>query len=337
MKTVRWGMIGCGAVTEVKSGPGLYKADNSQLVAITSADHAQAQSYAQRHGINKIHDNATDLINDPNIDIVYIATPPAFHKAYALECAQAGKMAYIEKPMAQTYADCKEIIDAFSLTHTKAYVAYYRRAMARFVKVHDLLHAGAIGALRFVNVTMYQRPDPEDYNRDNLPWRLIPKIAGGGKFLDMGIHVMDFLDYACGPLLNVSGKASNQADLYEVEDMVTATWQFANGAHGSGNWCFNSFKNDDEIVFIGEKGKISFCFFAPSSICLETADGIQTLDYPDPEHVQQPFIQSIVDELLGKSACPGDLASAARASAVMDIILRDYRKEKKFDQQFGWH
>lgn len=336
MKPVRWGMIGCGAVTEVKSGPALYKADGSTLVAVTAADLAQAHDWARRHGVGKVHDKAADLIADPEVDIVYIATPPASHMQYALDCAQAGKPAYIEKPMAQTHADCMTIIDAFSQARVPAFVAYYRRGMERFQAIKRLLDDGAIGAVRSVSVTQLKRPEAEDFHRDALPWRLRPEIAGGGKFLDMGIHTIDFLDYACGPIAEVHGIASNQAGLYEVEDIVTATWRFANGVHGTGTWCYACAEERDEVTFIGERGRLKFAFFAQTPLRLETGTDVREIAYADPAHVQQPFVQSIVDELRGHGRCPGDLHSAARASAITDEILRAYRRERGFDTQYGW-
>ncbi|HWR45644.1 Gfo/Idh/MocA family oxidoreductase [Sporomusa sp.] len=337
MKTIRWGMIGCGAVAEVKSGPGFYKADHSALVAVTGADLEQVRSYAARHHVPKVHESVDQLMQDDEIDIVYVATPPAFHKEYAIRCIQAGKPVYIEKPMAQTYEGCREIVEAARKAGVPAFVAYYRRAMDRFVNVKKLLDSKVIGELRFVNVMMAQQAAPEDYNRENLPWRLIPRIAGGGKFLDMAIHTMDILDFCCGPFAEVNGKASNQAGLYEVEDIVTANWKFANGVHGTGTWCFTSFENVDQVEFVGSQGKLWFDFFGQGPIQVKTGDGIVKYQYNDPPHVQQPFIQSIVNELLGIGECPGNLESAARASRVMDEILRGYRQEKGFDKLYQFN
>lgn len=330
MKTVHWGMIGCGDVAEIKSGPGFYKSKNSTLKAVTSRSIKRARDYARRHNVPIIYEKVDDLINSPDIDAVYIATPPAIHKEYAIKCARAGKPVYIEKPMAETYKDCLEIIEECKKTNTPAFVAYYRRAMERFKKVKEIVNSKIIGNIRFINVALYQKPAKEDYYRENLPWRLIPEIAGGGKFLDMGVHTIDILDFVFGPFSEVVGKASNQAGLYEVEDIVTANWKFKNGIHGTGIWCFTSFENYDRVEIIGDKGKIYFEFFSENPICVKNKDGIAKYQYKNPEHVQQPFIQSIVDELTGSEKCPGNLESAARASKVADEILNTYRIEKGF-------
>ncbi|AGK96535.1 Gfo/Idh/MocA family protein [Clostridium pasteurianum] len=332
MKTIRWGMIGCGDVAEVKSGPGFYKCENSTLQAVTSRRIERAKNYAKRHNVSKVYNQADELINAPDIDAVYIATPPSFHKEYAIKCARAGKTVYIEKPMAETYKDCLEIIEECKKTNTLAFVAYYRRAMERFKRIKKIVNDKVIGDVRLVNVTLYKKAAKEDYDRNNLPWRLIPEISGGGKFLDMGVHEIDILDFIFGPFLEIEGKASNQAGLYEVEDIVTANWKFQNDVHGTGIWHFTSFEDCDRVEIIGDRGKIYFQFFSEKPIYVTTKEGVVQYEYKDPEHVQQPFIQSIVNELIGNGKCSGDLESAARTSEVADKILKNYRIKKGFSK-----
>src|SRR3954452_10240835 len=100
MRTIRWGIIGCGDVTEVKSGPGFQKATGSALVAVMRRDGDKARDYARRHGVARAYDNADDLIQDPEVDAVYIAPPPSSHADLALRTSAAGKPCLVEKPMA---------------------------------------------------------------------------------------------------------------------------------------------------------------------------------------------------------------------------------------------
>lgn len=113
-KLIRWGIIGCGNVTEVKSGPAYQKTEGFEVVAVMRRDAAKAEDYAKRHGISKYYTNADDLINDPKIDAVYIATPPDVHKYYGLKVATAGKICCIEKPLAPNYQDSLTIAEAFA-------------------------------------------------------------------------------------------------------------------------------------------------------------------------------------------------------------------------------
>ncbi|RYY65433.1 MAG: Gfo/Idh/MocA family oxidoreductase, partial [Chitinophagaceae bacterium] len=109
MDTIRWGIIGCGDVTEHKSGPAFNKVANSRLIAVMRRDAAKAKDYAERHGVPKYYSEAQLLIEDPDIDAIYIATPPDSHERYALAAIAAGKPVYVEKPMALTYAAAKKI------------------------------------------------------------------------------------------------------------------------------------------------------------------------------------------------------------------------------------
>ncbi|MBS1155524.1 MAG: oxidoreductase domain protein [Proteobacteria bacterium] len=326
MRTIRWGMIGCGDVTEVKSGPGFYKAAHSTLLGVTNRTLAKAESYAQRHGVPKVYPDAAALLADPEICAVYIATPPAEHKALTLLAAAAGKHVYVEKPMALNHAECEEMIAACQAAGVRLYVAFYRRAMPRFLQIKDWIEQGAIGTVCTVSVLQRQKPAPAELSPDTMPWRLKPEVAGGGKFLDMGVHVLDILAFWFGPISDVHGEASNRAGLYAVEDTVTANWRHAGGVSGVGNWCYVGHDEADRVEITGTHGRIEFEFFADTPLRLITAAGVQEMTICNPTHVQQPFIQSIVDELNGVRACPGDTLIAAQVSAAADSILAAYRQ-----------
>lgn len=326
MKTIRWGIIGCGNVTEVKSGPGFQKADHSQLVAVMRRNGALAKDYAERHGVPKWYDDAQALIHDPDVDAVYIATPPSSHKEYTLAVARAGKPVYVEKPMALNHAECLEMIAACQSAGVPLFVSYYRRALPRFLKVKELIESGAIGDVRFVTVTLYQRPAPDELDPSRLPWRVVPEIAGGGKFLDLASHTLDFLDYYFGPICSVQGMAANQGRLYSAEDIVTGTFVFESGAHGVGVWCFTAFQDYDMNEIVGTRGKIAFSSFGVEPVVLTTIEGVTEFPIPNPPHVHQPLIQTIVNELNGIGKCPSTGVTGARTTWVMDEMLRGYRR-----------
>ena len=157
MKEIRWGIIGCGNVTEVKSGPGFQKAKGSQLTAVMRRNGKLAEDYAIRHNVPKWFDNADSLIHDPGVDAVYIATPPSTHKQYTLAVANTGKPVYVEKPMAMSYDECREMIQVCEKNNVPLFVAYYRRTLPQFLKIKELLGNNAIGAVRSVIVTFYKK------------------------------------------------------------------------------------------------------------------------------------------------------------------------------------
>ena len=325
MRTIRWGIVGCGDVTEVKSGPGLQNARHSQLVAVMHRTGELAKDYAHRHGVPRWYDTADALIHDPEVDAVYIATPPDWHKTYTLLSAQSGKPVYVEKPMALNFAECELMLQACRAAGVPLFVAYYRRALARFLKVKELIDTRAIGEPRFVSVTLAQPVADAARSPQTMPWRVNPDVAGGGYFVDLASHMLDFLDYALGPIHQVHGFASNQGHLYAAEDIVTGTFVFASGVHGVGTWCFTGFERWDRTEIVGTDGKIAYSTFDRQPIILTTSNGTSEFAYDDPAHVQQPLIQSVVDDLTGVGTCPSTGESAARTSWVMDQMLRGRR------------
>jgi predicted dehydrogenase len=325
MGTIRWGIIGCGDVTEVKSGPGFQQAKNSALVAVMRRTGELAEDYARRHNVPKWYDNAAALINDPQVDAVYVATPPSSHMEYAIAAMQAGKPVYVEKPMALNFAECQAMIEASGQTGQPLFVAYYRRALARFLKIKTLLDEGVIGEVRLVSLLLTSPPHPEEQSPDTLPWRVQPEIAGGGRFVDLASHQFDFLDYALGPIQAVQGFADNRARLYPAEDVVSAAFVFESGVQGSGAWSFIAADNFDRIEIIGSAGKLIFSTFDARPITLINGAGRTEFEIEYPPHIQQPLIQTVVDELNGDGICPSPGQSAARTSWVMDQILKGYQ------------
>lgn len=321
METINWGIIGCGDVTEKKSGPGFQKANHSRLVAVMRRNRDLAEDYARRHSVPAWYDSAEALINDPEVDAVYIATPPSSHKEYTLITAKAGKPVYVEKPMALNYAECREMISACEAARVPLFVAYYRRALPRFLKIKNLLDSGVIGTPYFVRTALYQPPHPRDLDPGNLQWRVKPEIAGGGHFVDLGSHTLDFLDFILGPIQSVKGFASNLAGLYPAEDTVSCTFKFESGVHGTGIWCFNAFENYDRTEIVGSEGSISFPTFDNAPVVLKLKGRDEKFEIDHPEHIQQPLIQTIVDELNGTGTCPSTGETAARTTRVMEEIL----------------
>jgi len=321
-KTVRWGMIGTGNVTELKSAPSFNKIEGSRLVAVGNRTHKKAEDYAARHGVPTVHKDPSDVIRDPEVDIVYIATPPGSHMEYALESIRAGKPVYIEKPMARTLEECTIINDEARKADTQVFVAYYRRGLDYFLKVKSIIDNGTLGKILHINLQQYYPPRPEDYNRDRLPWRVIAEDAGGGYFFDLGCHALDILFYIFGDPLTVSGKNTNVAGLYDVEDSLSASILLPREVLLSCSWNFvtpESFRRD-LVEVTGEKGKLDFSIFSFQPPILHTGGARESIATTQPEHIQMPLIRTIVADMNGKGRCPSTGQTAAVTSGVMDII-----------------
>ena len=320
---VRWGILGVGDVCEVKSAPAMNLVGNSRLVAVMRRNEAKVKDYAMRHQVPKWYTDADELINDPEVNAIYIATPPYVHKELTLKAASVGKPVYVEKPMARNYQECLDMIAACETSNVPLYVAYYRRALPHFVKIKELIDAGAIGDIRYVNIQMNQVSRPEVVRDLENNWRVDPEIAGGGYFYDLASHQLDFLDYALGPIKQAKGISVNQAGIYEAEDMVTAAFEFESGVMGTGSWCFaaNEVSVKDWTVIYGSKGQISYESFGTGSLILETENtSKEVFEFDLPKHIQFPLIQLVVEDLLGMASSPSTGVSASRTNKVMEQI-----------------
>lgn len=318
-KKIRWGIIGCGDVTEVKSGPALQKVEGSELVAVMRRSADKARDYAERHGVPHWYSDADELIADPRVNAIYIATPPDSHADYTQRAAHAKKPVYVEKPMARSYGECQAMVAACQEAGVPLFVAYYRRAMPYFLKVKELLDGGAIGTVHSVHIALHQRPmavDPQ-----TPPWRIVREISGGGLFFDLASHQLDLLDFLLGPIAKAQGVTANRAGLYAAEDTVSASFAFAAGPTGSGSWSFASNESRDTIEIFGAEGHIAFSTYQFTPIALENNQGQQRFKIDPPDHVQQPLIQTVVAALLGAGACPSSGESGARTSYIMDQII----------------
>ena len=322
---VIWGVIGAGDVCEKKSAPAMRKIAHSEIKVVMRRNLAKAEDYARRHHIPTWTNDLDEVLADDEVNAIYIATPPDTHAEIALKAAEVGRAVYVEKPMARTYDECARMLSAFQKAHLPLLVAYYRRTLPSFLRVKELLDAGAIGAVRLVTIELLQPLRPSLIADSEVNWRVNPDVSGGGYFHDLASHQLDLLDFLLGPIKQATGYSANQAGAYAADDSVTAAFVFENGIMGSGSWCFTTDPRSekDQITLIGEKGHIRFDAFSTFSVVVDSHQvGQQAYAFTMPEHIQQPLIEQVVDELRGVGSCVSTGVSAVRTSWVMDEIVK---------------
>ena len=324
MKQINWGFIGCGEVTEKKSGPAFNEVEGSQVVAVMSRSEQKARSYAERHHVRKWYTDAQELIDDPDVNAIYIATPPSSHATFAIMAMHAGKPVYIEKPLAASYNDCIRINRISEQTGVPCFVAYYRRYLPYFKKVKEIINSGTIGEIINVQVRFSVPPRDLDYKSGKeMPWRVQPDIAGGGYFYDLAPHQIDLLQDFFGVITRAHGYPANRANLYEAEDTGSAGFFVESGITGSGSWCFVGHESakEDCIEIIGDKGSLSFSVFTYQPIMLITSEGRTSITVPNPPYVQLPIIKNVIEHLQGISTCTCTSISATPVNWVLDRVL----------------
>jgi len=322
MDLVKWGIIGCGDVCEVKNGPGLYKAEHSELVAVMRRDGGAAEDYARRHNVARWYDDAQKLIDDDEVNAVFVATPPSTHCEYALAVAEAGKPCVVEKPMAMNAQECERMVAAFTAKGVPLFVQFYRRGLDRFLKVRELIREERIGQLTSVHIVQYGRLATGEKAKG---WRYDPEVAGAGQFFDLASHGMDILDFIVGPVTAVNGQAINTGGSYSAEDVTVMSFLLGDSVAGTGVWNFNADHGDDTITFTGSEGEIRVSVFNDTDIEIRMADGTEELIHVrNPEHVGQPLQETIVAELRGEGTCASTGESGLRTQRVLDACVAVY-------------
>lgn len=317
---INWGIIGCGDVTEVKSGPAFNKVPASKLVAVMRRNADKAKDYAQRHGVGKWYSNADDLINDSEVNAIYIATPPLNHEEYAIKAMQAGKPVYVEKPMAINAAAAERIEEVAKQTGVKITVAHYRRQQPLFLKVKELLQQKAIGDVKLVDLKMLQPHQSEIITKTETNWRVDPSVSGGGLFYDLAPHQLDLMMYFFGRPKKVSGIAINSSHYYNADDTTCGQILFDSGVVFNGTWCFTVAEKKDLCEIIGSEGKLSFPIFDHKELILEREGTKTIIEFERMPHVQQPMIQKVVEYFLDQSPNPCSATEGVEVMKMMDAI-----------------
>jgi len=318
---INWGIIGCGDVTEVKSGPAFNKVAESKLVAVMRRDAEKAADYAQRHGVGKWYSDADELMNDSDINAIYIATPPASHLPYALDALSRGFNVYVEKPVTLNAAEARQIAEAVKNTGGRLTVAHYRRAVPMFLYVKDLLEKQVIGEIRTVQIRMWQSRKPKLIAKVAENWRVDPAVSGGGYFHDLAPHQLDLMLYYFGKPIDCKGYALNQAGITAADDHVCGQIIFPNKVVVNGSWCFNVAESEtiDSCEIIGTKGKITFPFFG-KTVSWHNETDEENITFEHPQHIQQPMIERIISYFNGERDNPCAIEDAIIVMEMIDAF-----------------
>ena len=248
-KSLNWGIIGCGDVVFNKSGPSILQADRSRILGVMRREPAKARPFAEAHSIPLCTGDADAILRHPDVDIVYVATPPVAHKAHVLAAARVGKHVLVEKPMGMSAAEDREMIDACDAAGVELFVAYYRRFHPHVAKMRELVAGGRIGRPVFGQIDFATPWRPSD-------WRVQPEISGGGLFVDVVSHRLDVMVSLLGDPVDVHGVRNTFNPDVGVEDAVSVAIRFADGALAAVSADFVSGRSADGFRVVGIRGVI---------------------------------------------------------------------------------
>jgi predicted dehydrogenase len=287
--TVRWGIIGCGDVAEKKGGPALYQAEGSELIAVMRRDLEKAEDFARRHGAKRAYNTVEALLTDPEIDAVYIATPPHLHCPQTLQAAAAGKNVLVEKPMALTIAECEQMIAACAAAGVSLHVAYYRRYWPKFQAIKAALESGALGTVLGARLQLCTQGSTSG-------WRVDPLLSGGGHLVDVGSHRLDMLLYLLGDVDQVSGFSENLLHHHAAENDTALVLHFVSGAVASASFHFHTQPSRDILEIYGSEGTLTCDPFDGATFMLKGDE--HRFETPSPTHL--PFIEALIQQGKGQ-------------------------------------
>lgn len=328
MQEVKWGIIGTGNVVEKKSGPILNSFENSSIVAIMGRDINKTKQIAKKINSPKYFDNIDNLLDNKDINAIYIATPPGLHLEQAKKCCEAKISTYIEKPIARNYQEALQIVDMYEKAKVPLYVAHFYRALPKFIKIKELLESNVIGKVCEVDFKLNRK-----YSSSTLDtWLYNTELSGGGKFYDIAPHSIDLMVYLFGKFTEVYGIATNNIDEYKVEDVVTMTFKTEKGILGTANFNSITLEKSDVMIVNGTKGKMEFSVHDNSLITIIKDGEIQNVEIDSPEIAQENMIKNVVNSLIKKeqlNVCTAQ--DAIETYRIMDKVLENYYNGRNDD------
>ena len=317
-RRVGWGLVGCGDIARKRVAPALRDLENCELVAVSRADAARAESFAGEFGAKRWHADWRELIEDPEVEAIYVATPVHLHAEQAVAAAEAGKHVLCEKPMALTVAECERMNAAAEANGVLLGVAYYRRFYPAVGRVREILESGEIGAPVVAQMNAFERFDPApDHPRR---WLLDKRRSGGGPMFDFGCHRIEVLYNLFGDVAAVKGLASNVLYEREVEDTACAVLQFKNGTQGVISVTHAAREPQDTLEVFGSEGSIRIEVLNEGRLRVSTKEGERSESHPPHANLHQPLVEDFACAVVGNRSPLVDGRVGQAVSEVLEMF-----------------
>ena len=319
-ESVRWGLIGCGDISRKRVAPALRDAGRSELISVSRARAELAAEFAREFGAARSYADWRDLIADPEINAVYIATPVSLHAEQTIAAAEAGKHVVCEKPMALDLAECDRMIAACEANGVKLGVAYYRRFYPAIIRLKEIIASGEIGRPVLVEANAFERfnpaPDADRY------WLLEPEKSGGGPMMDFGCHRIEIFLNLCGPIRATAAVTAKTLFERAVEDTAIALFSFAEGSCGVLKVTHAARESLDTLDLFASEGSIRIPVLNQGTLHIKAGGGERIEALPPHTNLHRPLIDDFVAAIIDDRAPSVDGGAGRAVSAVLAEIYR---------------
>ncbi len=319
--TIRWGLIGCGDIARRRVARAIIDNAGCELLAACRRDERKLREFCDEFAVERAYANDEQLINDPDIDAVYIATPVNLHLPQTIAAAAASKHVLVEKPMAMSVAECDEMIAACRRSGVKLGVAYYRRFYPVAARMKEVIAAGEIGQPMTFSVTTAAafaiNPGEDGY------WRVIPEQGGGGALMDIGSHRINLLLDMFGEVADVKAFCSTITASYDSEDCASLVIRFRSGVHGTLQCLFGARVDPDEFTVIGTQGRMSSSPLNGGDLSIRTTKDHRVESHPPHDNFNFPLIADFVDAIREDRDPTVSGEEGRAANVVMQLAYKD--------------
>jgi predicted dehydrogenase len=286
--TLGWGLIGCGDIARKRVVPALRDLSNSNLVAVSRARADLAEAFAAEFGVPRWYEKWQDLLDDSEVDAVYIATPVHLHVEQACAAAEAGKHVLCEKPMALSVTECDRMIAACRSAGVKLGVAYYRHFYPLIHRIKELIAAGEIGQPIVAQVNAFELFNPPSTDPRN--WLLNAEKSGGGPMFDFGCHRIEVLEHLFGRITYTLSLLTNVRFAREVEDTGIAVFHFATGPNAVLTVTHAANEPQDTLDIFGSEGSLHVASLNGGELKITTQAGDRVENHPAHSNLHLPLI-----------------------------------------------
>ena len=321
MNSFRWGLIGAGDIVRKRVGEALRDGRGCELVAVSRARADLLEAFARETGARRWHADWRDLVRDPEIDAVYVATPVHLHAEQVIAAAEAGKHVLCEKPMAMDAAECDHMIAAGRAAGVRLGIAYYRHFYPAVIRAKELIATGAIGEPVFAQMLASEPFDPQPGGPRG--WLVQRAQSGGGPMADFGCHRLEVLLHLLGPVAQVRGVAATVALNREVEDTAATLLRFDRGACAMVAVTNAASDRQDTLDVFGTHGSIRMASLNGGDLTVRIGDSERLESHPPALNLHMPLVEEFVDAVRSDRDPAVDGTTGRAVAAIQDEIYAD--------------